>query len=343
MTRMTFSGFRNQLTGLVVLSVAASVALAVAADTPGNPAANPAGSSGSQTHRPEAVLGAEDSVSILALNCEEISKTWRVSSAGDLNLPLLGSIHAAGTTVQQLEDILVVRLKKFVIEPQVSVFVTEFRSRPVTVTGAVEKPGVYQLEGGKSLFEILVLAGGPKGAGATITLKRATERGRIELTNVILDKNGVYATVDLDLKEVLEGRGSKASLPLLPDDLITVAATRPPRFVHISGEVAHPGSVELVTQDVVSLMKMLAVSGGLTHDAKPTETMIMHSNANGVLTSTFQVDLKKIMANKARDLELTDGDVVVVPASGVKQFVHQAQGAATSSGIYAVFNILARY
>ena len=70
--------------------------LAVAADVPGNP--------GEQTHRPEAVIGAEDSVSILALNCDEISKTWRVSSAGDLNLPLVGSVRAGGMTVQQLED-----------------------------------------------------------------------------------------------------------------------------------------------------------------------------------------------------------------------------------------------
>src|SRR5438034_9820637 len=92
--------------------------LAVAADVPGNPC--------EQTHRPEAVIGAEDSVSILALNCDEISKTWRVSSAGDLNLPLVGSVRAGGMTVQQLEDTLVDRLKKFVIEPQVTVFVTEF-------------------------------------------------------------------------------------------------------------------------------------------------------------------------------------------------------------------------
>jgi len=327
---MTFSPLMKLLAAIM-----AAGALAAAADTSSSP--------GAQTHRPEAVIGPDDSVSILALNCDEISKTWRISSAGDLNLPMVGSVRAAGLTVQQLEDTLADRLKKFVIEPQVTVFVTDFRSQPVTVTGAVDKPGVYQLETGKSLFEVLVLAGGPKNAGSTVNLKRATRRGSIGLPNTVLDKDGTYASVDLDLKEVLEGRGSKASLPLLPDDLISVSSARAARFVHISGEVNKAGAVELVTQEVVSLMKVLAVAGGLTKDAKPTSTMIMHNNANGILTSTVFVDMKKIMNGKARDLDLTDGDVVVVPTSGLKSTLHQAQGAAMSSGIYAAFTILARY
>jgi polysaccharide export outer membrane protein len=316
-------------------ALAAWGALAFAADTPSGP--------GAQTHRPEAVIGPDDSVSILALNCDEISKTWRISSAGELNLPMVGAVRAAGLTVQQLEDTLADRLKKFVIEPQVTVFVTDFRSQPVTVTGAVEKPGVYQLETGKTLFEVLVMAGGPKNAGSTVNLKRVTRRGEIGMPGVVLDKDGVYESVDLDLKEVLEGRGNKASLSLKPDDLITVSPAHPARFVHIAGEVNKPGAVELVTQDVVSLMKVLAVAGGLTKDAKGSATMIMHNNTNGVLTSTAFVNLDKIERGKARDLELTDGDVVVVPTSGVKSTLHQAQGAAMSSGIYAAINILARY
>ena len=296
-----------------------------------------------QTHRPEAVIGPDDSVSILAVNCDEISKTWRISSAGELNLPMVGAVRASGLTVQQLEDTLADRLKKFVIEPQVTVFVTDFRSQPVTVTGAVEKPGVYQLETGKTLFDVLVMAGGPKNAGLTVNLKRATQHGEIATSGVVLDKDGIYASVDLDLKEVLEGRGSKATLPLRPDDLITVSPARAARFVHIAGEVNKPGAVELVTQDVVSLMKVLAVAGGLTKDAKASATMIMHNNSNGVLTSTAFVNLDKIEHGKARDLELTDGDVVVVPTSGMKSTLHQASGAAMSSGIYAAINILARY
>ena len=267
-------------------------------------------------------------MSILALNCDEISKTWRISSAGELNLPLVGSVQAAGMTARQLEDNLADRLKKFVIEPQVTVFVTDFRSQPVTVTGSVEKPGVYQLETGKTLFDVLVLAGGPKNAGQTVTLKRSTQRGQIGLPNTVLDISGAYESADLDLKEVMEGRGTKAGIRLMPDDLITVSLTRPARFVHIAGEVNKPGSVELVTQDVVSLMKVLAVAGGLTKDAKGSATMIMHNNANGVLTSTAFVNIDKITRGKARDLELTDGDVIVVHPTGVNSTLHQASGAA---------------
>src|SRR5689334_4584656 len=81
----------------------------------------------------EVVIGPEDSVTIVALNCEEISKTWRVSTSGDLNLPFAGTIAAAGMTPRQLEETVSERLKKILIDPQVTVYVAELRSQPVTV------------------------------------------------------------------------------------------------------------------------------------------------------------------------------------------------------------------
>ena len=115
------------------------------------------------------------------------------------------------------------------------------------------------------------------------------------------------------------------------------------RFVHITGEVVRPGAVELVSQDAVSLMKVLAVSGGLTPNAKAGQTTIMHISADGVQTATAFVDLKKIIDGKARDLELTPGDVVIVPTSGVKAALRATGTSTLNSGVLTAFSVLARF
>ena len=50
------------------------------------------------------VLGPDDSINVLALNCEEISKEWRIGATGDVTFPMIGRIHLAGLTVDQVDD-----------------------------------------------------------------------------------------------------------------------------------------------------------------------------------------------------------------------------------------------
>src|SRR5438270_587462 len=106
------------------------------------------------------VIGPDDTVTIMALNVEEISKPWHIGPSGELNLPMVGRVKAAGMTAQQLEGEISGRLKQYVRDPQVTVFVSEFKSHPVTVSGAVEKPGVLQVYRPTPLFAVLALAGG---------------------------------------------------------------------------------------------------------------------------------------------------------------------------------------
>src|SRR5437016_5206890 len=107
-------------------------------------------------------IGAGDTITIVCVQSEEISKPWRVGESGDVNLPLIGVVHAAGRTAEQLEADLVLKLKEYFFVPEVTVYVSEFRSQPVTITGAVDKPGIVQLQGNRTLFDTLMLAGGPK-------------------------------------------------------------------------------------------------------------------------------------------------------------------------------------
>jgi len=292
------------------------------------------------------VLGPDDSITLLALNCEEISKEWRIGANGDVTFPLIGRVHLEGSTIDQAEQEIATRLAKYVKNPQVTVYPAELRSRPITVAGAVEKPGRYQLSPTiTTLFDAIVLAGGPKNAGSTVTVKRAAGAAMLD-GEIKMDKDGFYKLVEVDLKEVMDGPngpGPKAALKLQPFDVITVAPAAAPRYVHIVGDVNHPGSVELVSQDTVSLMKLVAVAGGLTHTSSAGNTLILHVSPEGIQTSTAIVNLSKIMQGKSKDLDLISGDIVMVPSSRIKSFGSMFTSTAVNAGLTTAIYTLARF
>jgi polysaccharide export outer membrane protein len=279
-------------------------------------------------------IGPNDTVTITALNVEEISKAWRVGASGELNLPMVGRIKAAGMTVEQLETEIGTRLKHYVHDPQVTVFVSDFRSHPVTVSGAVEKPGVLQVEGPMPLFAVLVQAGGPKDAGPVVTLTRQAENGKIQNPGARVSADGKYSVLELALQDVIRGHGDAATVEVQPFDVVTVSVEKRQRFVFLSGEVNKPGAIELATQDTVSISKALAMAGGLTRLASAGKTMIRHINSRGQETAFAFVDLKKIMSGKAKDLTLSDGDVVIVPSSQLSTYLQTISSTAITSSVY---------
>jgi polysaccharide export outer membrane protein len=297
--------------------------------------------------RSVAVLGPDDSITVLALNCEELSKDWRIGATGDVTFPMIGRLHLAGMTIEQAESEISIRLKKYLRDPQVTVYPSELRSRPITVAGAVDKPGKYQITAtSTTLFDALVMAGGPKNAGVKVTVKRSEKEGGIAGPEVKTDKDGAFDMAEFDLKSILDGPdgpGAKANFKLQPFDVITVAPAAAPRYVHVVGEVNHPGSVELVTQDTVSLMKLIAVAGGLNNVAGASNTLIMHISPEGVQTSTAIVNLKMIMAGKSKDLDLIAGDIVMVPSSKAKVISQMFAGTAMNAGLTTAIYTLAKF
>jgi len=279
------------------------------------------------------VLGPDDSVTIMALNVDEISKQWRIGPSGELNLPLIGRLKAAGMTADQLETAIASKLKEFVRDPQVTVFVSDFKSHPVTVSGAVEKPGVLQLEKPTPLFAVLAQAGGIKDAGPTVTVTRRTEYGVIPVAGARETKDGQFSILELPVESVVRGNGEAANVEVRPFDSVAVSQEKRPHMVFLSGEVNKPGGIELATQDTVSLSKALAMAGGITHTAKPGRTVIRHINSKGQETAFAFVDLKKILTGKAKDLTLTDGDVVIVPSSSIQTYLQSMSTTAITSSV----------
>ena len=290
---------------------------------------------------PVTVIGANDGITIVALGADDISKTWRVSGTGDLTLPMAGKIHAAGMTTAQLEQELTSRLKHYILDPQVTIYISEFRSMTVTVQGAVDKPGRIQTEGQKTLLGVLMMAGGTKSPGSTLTVTREAEYGSIPLPGVRKDLAGRYTTVELPIRDVSDASSAAANLIMQPEDVVSVSMEQ--RLVYIMGEVNRPGAVELVTQDSISIVQVLAVAGGITKTASPGKTAILRRDSEGRYDPAGSVDLKDILAGKSKDKLLIAGDIIVVPSSNFKFYMQAITMSAATSGVTSGLFILARY
>src|SRR5215472_13541040 len=102
------------------------------------------------------LLGPDDELAISAPELEVTpGKTVRVDGDGDVQVPLTGRVHVAGLTVQQSEKEINKRLTQYIRDPQVSVDVRELRSQPASVLGAVNTPGIHQVQGRKTLLEMI--------------------------------------------------------------------------------------------------------------------------------------------------------------------------------------------
>jgi polysaccharide export outer membrane protein len=105
-------------------------------------------------------IGPQDLLDINIFEAPELNRTVRVSENGEVSLPLLGGIHVVRLTARELENELAAKLREFLKDPHVSVMVTAIESHPVSVIGEVNKPGVFQVRGSKTLLEMLSMAQG---------------------------------------------------------------------------------------------------------------------------------------------------------------------------------------
>jgi polysaccharide biosynthesis/export protein len=102
-----------------------------------------------------------DVIEISVFGVPDLSRTVQVSGSGNINLPLIRTVHAGGRTVSELEHDIAARLEvNYMQAPQVSIFVKEFNSQRVTVDGAVMKPGVFPMNGRLTLIQAVALSQG---------------------------------------------------------------------------------------------------------------------------------------------------------------------------------------
>jgi polysaccharide biosynthesis/export protein len=273
------------------------------------------------------VLGPGDQITIRALDIDEISdKPVRIESSGLINLPMVGRFKAGGLTIEELETEIVKRLKTFVQSPAVSVAVTEFRSQPVSLLGSVAQPGVHQLQGRKTLFEVLSMAGGLRqDAGHSIMITRSKEYGPIPLANAQNDSTGRYSVASVGVKSVIEARNPRENILIKPNDVISVPRAE---MVYVVGAVKKSGGFVLNERENITVLQALSLAEGADKTASTKQTKILRIAPGQTARLEIPVDVKQILAGKAADVSMRADDILFVPTSAARSASIRAAEAA---------------
>ncbi len=294
-----------------------------------NPASTPAGNSqtnpqaqpvGGGTRelppgavRPNYVLRPNDQI-LLRTNAEELNeKPFRIDADGNVNMPLLGRLHAGGMTVQDLENDLTQRLREYIREPQVIINITQFSSEPVFFVGAFRAPGIYGLQGTRTLLEMLTQIGGfQPNASRHLKITRRAEYGAIPLPNAVEDPARKISTVEISRGSLTEAVNPAEDIVLQPYDVISVEHAEE---VYVSGEVGKTGAFELGERESISVAQVLTMAGGFNRDAARGKVRILRPILNTNRRAPIEVDVKRIFEGKANDVPLLPNDILYIPRS----------------------------
>ncbi len=289
----------------------------------GGQAPVPSAGGQAETARPAAApaeytLGPDDQLTIWVAECPDFSvRAVTIDTAGNVKLPLVGAVRAGGLTVRELEAELRDLLRRYVLRPEVSVTVTDFRSQPVSVLGAVNSPGVRQLRGQRNLLEILSEAGGLRNdAGQKAVITRRLELGRVPLPGAADDRSGKFSVAEVDLGAVTSGRDPSQNLIIRPHDVISVTKAR---MVYVIGEVTKTGGFVLSDHETISVLQAVALAGGLTRSASGQNAKILRYGEHSSERVEVAVDLKRVLSGKDKDVKLSAEDILFVPSSAAKK------------------------
>jgi len=280
---------------------------------------------------PNYILGPEDVINIEVFNLPELSKTVRVANDGTVTLPLIGRVQAAGLTTEQLRKELADKWgENYLQDPQVTVFVSEFKAKPVSVIGAVEKPGLYPLTGRRTLIEMLSMAGGfgkraTSAAGRTVLITRKSGFGDLQPVD------GMHVRgpdqIEIDLNRLLYTKDEALNIEMKPLDIISVSKAD---VVYVTGAVKRPGGFVLEDRPTMTVLQAIAMAEGFTPTSAKQSARILRTNHDGSKTEV-PINLSKIIRGKAQDTTLAANDILFVPDSTKKIVGQRALDASVST------------
>jgi polysaccharide export outer membrane protein len=262
-------------------------------------------------------IGPEDLLEITVFEVEKLNKTVRVSSQGNINLPLIGVLKVKGLTTEELEkELRTLLAEKYIQDPQVNVLIKEYRNQRISVMGAVKTPNVFDVTGQKTILEMLAMAGGLReDAGQLLFLLRPPKEE--EMSNRKMEEEDRKPeTFVIDLEGLLMEGNLNLNLPLLHGDVINIPVAGK---VFVGGEVRSPGG--FVKAKKMTLSQAIILAGGLKFNANGSETKIIRYSGKGTHKEILTFNAYAIQKGKVDDPYLKENDIIIVPMSGVKAFL----------------------
>jgi polysaccharide export outer membrane protein len=280
---------------LLALTAPAAAQTGLLPQTPGSSAAQ-SGVIGAG----DATIGPRDVLEVRVIEDPTVSGRVTVTDEGQIVLQVVGKVDVAGLSAAQVETKLKTMLEtSFIRKATVSVQVVEFGSQPISVLGAVLRPGRIGASSSMTLIQAITQAGG------------LTSNYGKELYILRTARNGLTEQLAVDIEDLMVNGNPDLNIPLAPNDLINVPVDTP-ISVYVVGEVMRPGKVQFRRSQTPTLVQAIAEAGGPTDRAKSTVRVLRMENGKEVRIERNYGDITR---GKASDLELKDGDRIVIEES----------------------------
>lgn len=262
-------------------------------------------------------IGAGDLLEVAVFDDSELSGRFRVDEKGDITVPLLGPVHVEGETAAEAG----ITIERRYVEAEIlkspnslaTVFITEYATQGIVVTGEVRSPGLYPALGVRMLSDVLNAAGGVLPTAALkLTITRKADPGN---------------PITIDYNPDVPGAAAQA-VQIFPGDTITVPIAG---LVYVLGSVGHTGAFVLEGRHILTVEKALALAGGSIHGAKMSHAHIVRT-LDGGKKEDIDFNANDVLKGKAPDMALKDGDILYIPTSNAKLALMQAINSAIGVG-----------
>jgi polysaccharide export outer membrane protein len=251
-------------------------------------------------------IGPQDLIAIQVYDSPEFSRTVRVRDNGEVPLPMIKeSIKVDGLFPDEIAVLIQDALKRnhLLVDPYVSVTVAEYHSRPISVSGAVKVPTIFQAIGQVSLLDALAKAGGPAdNAGGELIVTRPN------------GPNGVQSVQHIPIKALNNGTDPSLNVPLQGGDMVMVPTIG---TVVVAGNVHLSGIYPVQDSGTTTVMTAIAQAQGLG-DYRPAKVYIYRPDSQGV-KKEIEVNLTDILKRKSPDVTLQARDILYVPDNNGKK------------------------
>ena len=220
-------------------------------------------------------IGPGDVVEITVHGQDFGRKEYVVGESGDVSFPYVGVIHLGGATVFKAEDTIEAALQDgYLVQPQVTLQVVEYRSQRVDVLGAVDKPGLQYLTRPTTVREAISAAGGPK-----------LEDNTGQLVHTRNGQSTVLALTDI--------HGKAGEILLAPGDIVEI---RKGRYIYMAGEVNKPGAMSFT--EGITAAQALTKAGGASDFGRLAGSYVLRDGER------ISINLRKILKGKQADVAL---------------------------------------
>jgi polysaccharide export outer membrane protein len=246
-------------------------------------------------------IGPNDLLAIAVYGAPELSRSIRVAGDGTIRLPMLiGKIEARGAMPAELEGRIAGALteERILVDPVVTVTISEYGSRPVSVVGAVRRPSTFPVSEKITLLDALARAEGlsPEAGGEILVTRPGREAG----ANARVER--------VEVRELIEAANPAANLPLEGGEEVRVPESG---RIFVVGNVKRPGAFRVGDASAFTVLQALALSEGLAPFAAK-EAFIFRPSDSGP-RKELAVALRKILDRKAPDVPLEVGDILYIP------------------------------